>query len=358
MKLKQALLCAALLLCVLALPAFAEAPKGKANITPEMTMGEIAANPSIEASGFSVYCQAEAEFPCEKRKTDRTKLKDYVHVCSYNRSAKALNLLIETVNAGVQVTYPLYTPEEIAESSILAEPKLHYFPGDGTKKKYVLVVGGNGSTTRGDLGEGMSTVWELHQMGYTVFLLHYRIFVDASNNAPLQDLKRAVRYITDHAEQFGVEPEQYAVVGYSSGGQLAGLLASEKYGYAQENLPKPGALLLGYPINDFYEGKLLYHFLMDFDEYHWRYYWTNISSVVTDDYPPVYHWYGKKDRMLFALNLHEQSPKLEQSLEKHQVPHEYRVFEQPGHGAATGEGTDADGWLNDAVAFWEAQTAV
>ena len=78
---------------------------------------------------------------------------------------------------------------------------------------------------------------------------------------------------------------------------------------------------------------------------------------MTADYPPVYHWYGKKDLLLLALNLHQQSPALECSLQKYDVPHEYRVFEQAEHGSATGEGTDADGWLNEAVAFWEAQTA-
>lgn len=357
MKLKRVLACFALLACLLALPVYADTAKGEPNITPETTIGEIQANPSIQASGFSVYCKAESEFPWEKWQTDQTKLKNYVSKYSYNRSAKGLNLLIENVNNGIQVIYPIYTEGEIAQDKALEEPKLYYFPGDGTKKKYILVVTGNGFTTRGDLGEGFSTISELHQMGYTVFLLHYRIFVDASNNAPLQDLKRAVRYITDNAETFDVQTEDYAIVGYSSGGQLAGLFGNEKYGYATENLPKPGALLLGYPINDFNEVKVLYHFIMDYAEFHWRYYWTNISSVVTADYPPVYHWYGKKDLLLLALNLHQQSPALERSLQKYDVPHEYRVFEQAEHGSATGEGTDADGWLNEAVAFWEAQTA-
>ena len=71
MKLKQALLCAALLLCVLALPAFAEAPKGEANITPEMTMGEIRQNPSIQ--GWGRLRQIPASKPRVFRSTVRQK---------------------------------------------------------------------------------------------------------------------------------------------------------------------------------------------------------------------------------------------------------------------------------------------
>ncbi len=42
------------LLVVLALPAFAEGKKGKANITPQTTMKELRENPSIADSGFFI----------------------------------------------------------------------------------------------------------------------------------------------------------------------------------------------------------------------------------------------------------------------------------------------------------------
>ena len=69
---------------------------------------------------------------------------------------------------------------------------------------------------------------KLHKEGYAVFVLRYSIWLDLSDNAPLQDLGNAVRYITDHAQEFDVQPEKYAIVGYSSGGHLAGLFGSEK----------------------------------------------------------------------------------------------------------------------------------
>ncbi len=67
--------------------------------------------------------------------------------------------------------------------------------------------------------------------GLPVFVLRYRIGMKASNNAPLQDVVRAVQYITEHAGQFGVQAEDYAIVSYSSGGQIAGLFGTDAVGY-------------------------------------------------------------------------------------------------------------------------------
>ena len=50
--------------------------------------------------------------------------------------------------------------------------------------------------------------------------------------------------IPEHAAEFGVQPEQYAIVGYSMGGHLTGLFGTESVGYQHYNVPKPAALLL------------------------------------------------------------------------------------------------------------------
>ena len=72
-----------------------------------------------------------------------------------------------------------------------------------------------------EMEEGGSAAYQLHEQGYTVFVLRYRTWIDMGDNAPIQDLANAVKFITSHAGQFGVQPENYALVGYSSGGQIA-----------------------------------------------------------------------------------------------------------------------------------------
>ena len=52
-----------------------------------------------------------------------------------------------------------------------------------------------------------------------------------------------------------------------------------------------------------------------------------------------------------------QGPALQKALEEHDVPYSMRVYANASHAVGTGRGTDAEGWITDAVAFWEQQTA-
>ena len=57
-----------------------------------------------------------------------------------------------------------------------------------------------------------------------------------------------------------------------------------------------------------------------------------------------------------TMNWAAQGPALERALQQSNVTHLYRVYDNAPHAIGAGKGTDAEGWLNDAVAFWEAQT--
>ena len=52
-----------------------------------------------------------------------------------------------------------------------------------------------------------------------------------------------------------------------------------------------------------------------------------------------------------------QGPRLENALQKNGIVHHYTVYSDAPHAIGAGTGTDAEGWLQDAVAFWEEQTA-
>ena len=114
-------------------------------------------------------------------------------------------------------------------------------------------------------------------------------------------------------------------------------------------------MLLGYPINNFFEYKPVYHAAIDPFVLEGRYYELNISDCITDDYPPVYHWYGENDYVFPLLCYPAQRPALSRALEKHHVPCKEVLFPNATHGVGTGAGTDADGWMLDAANFWETQ---
>lgn len=357
-KLNRVFCLLTLMLLTLALPAFAAGEKGEANITPETTMKELRENPSIKGSGIYTYSQ-ELENPCKRKLWANSTLRTYVNSHVAEDCAKGLNRLIENYNSGTQITYKVYTPEEIAEQPEREDAEIYYFPGSQTNGKYALIIGGNALFTSAELREGVSTAEILNEMGYTAFVLRYRVGWNAGENAPLEDVGHAIRYITAHAAEFGVQPEDYALIGYSSGGQIAGLFGSDALGWYQYGVPKPGAVLLAYSVNDFFELQQPWKLIIDpqapSDKYY--YYQLRVSDYITSDYPPVYHWYGRNDITLMCMNWAAQGPVLERALVKNGVPHVQVVYNNGPHAVGPGRGTDADGWLNDAVAFWEEQTA-
>ena len=355
-KLKRKLFAAGTCLCLLLtclLPtAAAQAP---ANITTQMTMKEIRSNPGIVGSGITTYDRSDGDIWLTRKLNENKTLLEYAGAPQAEDCAAALNLAIENYNRGVQVTWQLYSREEIAEDPSLGAAQLYYFPAEQPNAKYVLSIGGNGDITTGIMGEAMAAVPELHEKGYTVFVLRHRIFMDAGDDAPIQDAKAALKLINDNAEQFGVQREDYALLGFSSGGQILSLLASEneQYGCRSIGVHQPAALLLAYPVNNFFELKPVYSAIMDTGSFDRHFYWLNISDVVTAGFPPTYYWCSKDDAILKAMNWDAQCPLLEEALTRAGVPHEGKYYDGVPHAVGTAHGTAAEGWLDDAIAFWE-----
>lgn len=350
-KLAAALCCLGLMM-TLALPAFAAG-----TITTETTMGEIRSDPRVQASGIWTNSKFRDIKPLQTYYYNKQTLAEFVGSENAEASAAGLNLAVENYEAGRQVTYKLYSDEEIAADPTKEVAELNYFPAKTPNAKYALVLSGNISTRTAELKECISTAYELHEKGYAVFTMRYRVFQNASDNAPLDDIGRAVQFITEHAKVFDVQTENYALLGYSSGGHLAGIFGSEAHGYRNYGVPRPGALILGYPINDFFEYKPIYHLAMDPHTLQSRYYEWTISGCITDDYPPVFHWYGMDDYVFPLLWYPAQRPALNKALQAHHIPYEERLYKRATHGVGTGTNTDAEGWLDAAAAFWEAQTA-
>ena len=190
-----------------------------------------------------------------------------------------------------------------------------------------------------------------------MFVLRYRSFLNASDNAPVYDIGNALKYLYENADQFGVQRDNYAVMGFSSGGHIVGLIGSdnEQFGYKAFGIPQPAALLLGYPINDFFEVKPVYHIIMDPLEVGWRYYWTNISDVVNENYTPTFFFYGKNDVYMKRMGYCLQGPLLEKTLKEKGATYECHVYEDAPHAIGPGRHTDADGWIKLATEFWEEQ---
>ena len=353
-----AALAAAALASLLAVPARAlPAPP----VTPDTTVAQMRANEGIAGSGFNTWDRGTL-FPEQPWQYGNWTLRRFVGP-TVDDAVAGLNLVIDNYNRGLQVTYPLYTAEEIAADPTRASAELYYFPAKQPGAKYALVLSGNMMERTARIKEGCSAVAQLHDMGYAAFILNYRVGRELKDNANYQDLVRAVQYITAHAGELQVDPEDYALMGFSSGGQLCAIFGTDRMGYKNYGLPKPGALLLAYPILNYVYGKPILFYLYDGarpgdhlapGDY---YYNIEIPAEATADFPATFHWYGRNDSSLNGMFPQWQSQALDEALERFGVPHQLVIYDKAPHGSGNGAGTDAAGWLYDAVSFWEAVTA-
>ena len=127
--------------------------------------------------------------------------------------------------------------------------ELEYFPAPGGgKKPFALICPGGGYRFVMSCIEGEPYARALNEKGYTAFVLRYRTRKKGRFPAPQQDIARGVREILENAEKYEVQKEGYSVWGSSAGGHLAAGFGTKEYGYLHFGLPKPGVLILCYPV--------------------------------------------------------------------------------------------------------------
>ena len=160
---------------------------------------------------------------------------------------------------------------------------------------------------------------ELSRMGYNGFALIYR------PDDPYTDLAQAIGFIYDHAEELGVNQEDYSLWGGSAGARMAATLGNEDalpY-FGREDIPQASAVIMQY----------------------------TGYSIVSEKDAPTYVCVGTNDGIASWRTMQSRL----QSLEALGIPTEYHSYEGLPHGFGIGTGTIAEGWINDAAAFWEAQ---
>ena len=99
------------------------------------------------------------------------------------------------------------------------EPYIVPFIATGSKKAVLIIPGGAYQDVSLD-GEGYPTAAYLQSHGITAFVLKYRVYPYLYPAAML-DCRRAICYIKAHAEEFGIDPTQLSMIGFSAGGNLA-----------------------------------------------------------------------------------------------------------------------------------------
>ena len=110
--------------------------------------------------------------------------------------------------------------------SNISTPRMRVYRPAKANGAAVVVCGGGGYFRIQLWKESTPIARWLQQRGFTVFELIYRLPNDGwEATAPFMDAQRAMRIVRTRAAEFGIDPKQIGIMGFSAGGHLAGLTA-------------------------------------------------------------------------------------------------------------------------------------
>lgn len=100
----------------------------------------------------------------------------------------------------------------------------YYKKGKKPQPAVVLIHGGGWKS--GNKWQMKIFAQEIAEKGYSCFAIEYRLSPEAQYPAAIFDVKNAIKYIKANAKKFNVNPDKVAVLGCSSGGQMAALIGT------------------------------------------------------------------------------------------------------------------------------------
>lgn len=291
-------------------------------ITKNSTIGEIETMEAFRGFGHLL-------FPVDRPVSESATLSDLANNGTYvwysnlraDVFADALNELASEAEAGQRIFYPIYSDEEIAADPSKADTGLFYFRGiEGAP--FAIVNAGGGFSYVAALHDSFPQAEEISARGYNAFALIYR------PDDPYVDLARAITYVCDHAEDLGVARDGYSLWGGSAGARMAATLGNSQY-LAQltgrTDIPQASAIVMQY---------------------------TGYSNVSPYD-APTYINVGTNDGIASWRGMQSRADAL---TSQYGIPTEFHVYEGLSHGFSTGKGTVAEGWVDDAINFWQEQS--
>ena len=95
----------------------------------------------------------------------------------------------------------------------------------GERRPALLQIHGGGWVIGDKREQGQPLMTHLASRGWVCFAINYRLSPQATFPDHIVDVKRAIRWIREHAAEYGADPDFLCVTGGSAGGHLAALAA-------------------------------------------------------------------------------------------------------------------------------------
>ena len=286
--------------------------------TIETTVGEVINDPAFGDFGYLL-------FPVDRNVSPTMTLAQVstsnVYVWYSNiqpqKTVEILNYLREESLSGRQIFYRFYSDSEIADNPSKADTGLFFFRGE-QGKPFAVTNAGGGFMYVGAMHDSFPHSMEIKNAGYNAFALIYR------PEDPYSDLARAIEFIHDNTTELNVKSDDYSLWGGSAGARMAAVLGNSSYLQqltARTDIPQAVAVIMQY---------------------------TGYTDASRYD-APTYVCVGSNDGIASWRTMQSRL----QRLSEMGIPTEFHVYEGLSHGFGIGTGTVAEGWVEDAIKFWQ-----
>lgn len=301
--------------------------QGKENMTDNRAIvnesynAESNINTVIHDAAFEDY--GRLIFPVDIKIEDNLKLKDVSSILPWysevniNKTVEIVNYMKDQVMSGDQIFYKIYSEEEMRADPDKRDTGLFFFRGNAGAKTAIMNAGGGFVYVAG-IHDSFPHALELSRKGYNAFALIYR----PGAQTACEDLARAIAFLHENADELQIDMTDYSLWGGSAGARMSAWLGSYGTAYfGEKDYPVPAAVVMQY---------------------------TGLSQV-TGVEPPTYACVGTSDGIASYRSMENYISQIK----RNGTNAEIEVFNGLSHGFGLGEGTVAEGWIDNAVSFWE-----
>jgi acetyl esterase/lipase len=288
-------------------------------LTTGDTIGDILGHPAFAGFARRILPWDDRAYDESLRLSEIGRLLPYHSAVRPDVAIDALNRMIDEVNDGRTVFYELYGEAEQRAEPSKRQTGLFFLRGR-PGAPFAVIAPGGGFSYVGSVHEGFPYALNINRHGYNAFVLKYR--TGRGGAVATRDMAAAVSYIFANAETLAVGTGEYSVWGSSAGARMAAAIGSHGVAaFGGDTLPRPSTVVMAY---------------------------TGHSDTAAPE-PATFVAVGELDGIAPPAIMERRVAVLRQAGTRV----EYRKFPNVGHGFGPGIGTSAEGWLDDAVRFWE-----
>ncbi|MGI4728050.1 MAG: alpha/beta hydrolase [Janthinobacterium lividum] len=277
---------------------------------------------------------------------------------------------ISTLKVQAQTTIPLYPgavpnslPVADAEEksgsgsglhySKVSKPTLEiYLPNENTSGAAIVILPGGGYSNLAYGHEGIEIAKAFNKIGVAAFILKYRLPSDVTMKdktiGPLQDAQMAIKTVRESAAKYHIDPNKIGIIGFSAGGNLAGLAVTHfddaRISNKENTSLRPDFAVLMYPVisltDSLAHGGSRKNLIGENPSQQTIRYFSSEFNVKANT-PPTMLVHAEDDATVNVKN----SLYFYQALLKNKVSANMIIYPKGGHGFGLNNSTTPDKWM-------------